>query len=279
MVTVCYNSTAVLPQMLDSVPPSVPVVLVDNGSADVDDLKKLAQRAGAALVSLPENLGFGTGCNRGAAVARTPFILFLNPDTVLSQGCIDALETAADTYPDASAFNPRLLDRKGKVILRRRTRLNPEFVLQGPVPDTPAEIPTLLGAAIFLRRDIYDRIDGFDENIFLYHEDDDLSLRLRGLGPLMTIPQAVVTHSEGRSTARTGAVAAFKAYHLARSKVYAYTKHGRPRPFLRTLLEGVSGLFSPLMLIPRKRAKAVGFLKGAWSARNDKGRGRGTLDN
>ena len=277
VVSVCYNSTGILPAMLDSLPPGTPVVLVDNASQDADALVRIADARGARLVRNAQNLGFGTGCNRGADRAETEFLLFLNPDACLGDGAIAALEAAAEACPHASAFNPALRDRHGASILRRRSRLDPERRrLEGDPPaDAPFEVPTLLGAAIFLRAATFARVDGFDEDIFLYHEDDDLALRLRALGPLMRVPGAVVTHAEGRSSARSPAVAAFKAYHMARSKVFAYAKHGHARPWARTVAEALAGIASPLVLSPRKRAKAVGFLRGALSARRDGGRGRG----
>ncbi|MGB3244321.1 MAG: glycosyltransferase family 2 protein [Sulfitobacter sp.] len=275
IITVCYNSTDVLPTMLDCLPNGALVVLVDNASSDIAALRILAQKYGAQLIENTVNVGFGAGNNQGAKLAQTPYLMFLNPDAQLAPDCLSVLEAAATTYPNASAFNPRLLDRHGGEIFRRKTRLDRSFELTGPAPAEDAEIPTLLGAAIFTPRAIFDELGGFDPDIFLYHEDDDLSLRARQLGPLMRIPGALVTHSEGRSTARTPQVAAFKAYHMARSKVYTYTKHGHRMAWLRTVCEGVLSLLSPLMFSARKRAKALGFLKGAISARRDGGRGFG----
>jgi GT2 family glycosyltransferase len=133
-------------------------------------------------------------------------------------------------------------------------------------------VPVLSGAAIFVAKERFDRVGGFDEEIFLYHEDDDLSLRLAQLGPLMHIPGAVVRHAGGRSTARTPEVAYFKAYHLARSRVFAQRKHGVPHPKARVLLQSAAQLLSPLMLSRRKRAKHLGYLAGALSALKDGGK-------
>lgn len=272
VVTVCYNSTSIVPALLSSLPKGAAVVLVDNASRDTDTLRGIAADHGAQLIECPRNAGFGAGCNAGAAAADTEFLFFLNPDTEVDPDCIKALETTADRYPTASAFNPRLLDGKGKLIFRSRTKLDPLKRTSGPASDQPTEIATLLGAAIFVRRATFNAIGGFDQGIFLYHEDDDLALRLREHGPLMRAPEAVVTHQEGRGSPRTPQVAALKAYHMARSKVYAYAKHKRRLPWIRTFAEALVSFVTPLMLSPRKRAKAVGFLKGTWSARRDGGR-------
>ncbi|MEQ3709055.1 glycosyltransferase, partial [Tateyamaria sp.] len=110
IITVSYNSMAVLPAMLKSVPKGTPVVVVDNASSDTDPLKALTDEYGATLQLNEGNVGFGPACNQGAAKAETEFLLFLNPDAELQDGALDALLEAAKTYPDASGFNPRILD-------------------------------------------------------------------------------------------------------------------------------------------------------------------------
>lgn len=276
IVTVCYNSMAVLPGMLASVPPGVSVVLVDNGSDDIDALQKIADQYQARLIRNTQNKGFGTACNQGAEIAQTKYLLFLNPDTQLSRGAIDAFEKAAHDHPNASAFNPRLLGITGKLTLRRRSKLDPTFTLSKDDPKEDIDLPVLSGSAIFTRRELFDQVGGFDTNIFLYHEDDDLSARLRKRGPLMLADNAIVTHNAGHGSARTPEIAQFKAYHMARSKVYTWAKHGRSNAWLRTLWQAVLSFLSPAMLSRRKRAKAIGFLKGTLSAKQDGGCGSGT---
>jgi GT2 family glycosyltransferase len=130
-----------------------------------------------------------------------------------------------------------------------------------------ADVPLLNGAAIFVRRDYFHDVGGFDEAIFLYHEDDDLSLRLRAAhGPLRHVHAASVTHAEGHSTVRSPATAAFKAYHMAQSAVYAMQKHGQQNAQLRIRLFALAQMLSPFTVLSRrKRAKNLGFLKGAFS--------------
>ena len=150
IVTVAYNSTEVLPAMLASVPAGVPVVLVDNGSADLAELRALAVRTGARLVENGRNLGFGPACNVGAALADTEFILFLNPDTILTPEAIARLEAAMDRHPAASAANPRLTDGAGRPYFKRRSVLLPrsEWLARG-WPDADRQVPVLSGAALF----------------------------------------------------------------------------------------------------------------------------------
>lgn len=276
IVTVCHNSLAVLPAMLKSIPNGTPVILVDNASSDTAALQTLADDHGATLQINENNIGFGPACNQGAAKAETEFLLFLNPDAELQPQALDALIEAANHHRNASAFNPRILDGKGRQSFRRGSKIRPKERLKGPIPTSDTEVSVLAGSAIFCRRALFETIGGFDPAIFMYHEDDDLSLRLREHGPLMYCHRAQVVHLSGHGSPRNPNVAAFKAYYSARSRVYTLGKYGHSCPKLNTLgaaalrLMGLDTLF-----IKRKRAKNMGYMKGAISALKDGGRHEG----
>lgn len=129
-------------------------------------------------------------------------------------------------------------------------------------------MPLLNGAAMFIPRARFEAVGGFDPEIFLYHEDDDLSVRLaQSCGPILHVHDAIVTHAEGNSSPRTPKTAAFKAYHMAQSAVYAMRKHARPYAKTRVLGHALLQLISPLNLLSdRKRAKNIAFFKGALKA-------------
>jgi GT2 family glycosyltransferase len=266
LVTVAYNSSGVIGDMLATVPPGVRVTIVDNASDDHRALADLTRTWGADLHRCDTNVGFGAGCNLGAALGKRAFLLFLNPDAQLDLGCIDALCAAAASHPEAVAFSPRVLDRRNKPAFRRRSRLLARTRWwMGAPPERDCTVPLLNGAAIFVRRPHFEAVGGFDEKIFLYHEDDDLSIRLsEECGPLMHVHAATVRHAEGRSMARTAETARFKAFHMGQSAVYAMEKHGRPAPKVFVVLDAVMQFLSPLTLLSkRKRAKALGFLQGS----------------
>ena len=273
IVTVNYNSLAVLPAMLKSIPAETPVIIVDNASSDTAGLKELADKHDATLQLNEDNIGFGQACNQGAAHAETEFLLFLNPDAELQAGALDALIAAAKAYPKASGFNPRIMDQKGRQSFRRGSKIRPKERLRGPIPTKDAEVSVLAGSAIFCRRALFKEIGGFDPAIFMYHEDDDLSLRLREHGPLMYCHNAKVVHLSGHGSPRLPQVAAFKAYYSARSRAYALGKYGHPRPKLATLVAAVFRAIGPdTLFIKRRRAKNIGYLKGALSAFKDGGK-------
>lgn len=272
IVTVSFNSAAVLPTMLASVPAGTPVIVVDNASSDTS--ADIATARGATLVRMERNEGFGRACNAGARLAETDFLLFLNPDAALETGALSALEDAADAHPKASAFNPKILTRAGASDFKRRSVLLPRSSwLPRGVPDQLIETPVLSGAAFFCRRACFEQVGGFDPAIFLYHEDDDLSIRMaKACGPLLFVPEAVVRHMAGHGSARSAETARFKGFHMARSRYYAQARHGLARPWLFGFLGSAAAMLAPHILFSRRRrAKQLGQIAGMWSARGDGG--------
>ncbi len=268
LILVSYNSATVLPQCLASLPEGLEVLVVDNASRD--DSRKIATDLGAQVIALPENKGFGTGCNVGARASTRPYLFFLNPDAVLQPGCIEALHATLSGRSDLSALNPAIFNADGSRYFKRRSVLVPSRLTKTkPDLDAPGPLHVLSGAAIYVRREDFLALEGFDEEIFLFHEDDDLSIRLKAKGDLFLEPGAQVTHIRGGSSARVPRIGRLKAFHLAQSKRHVMAKHGISGGQMRLWGEALGKLISPLNLFsPWRRAKAVGFALGLWHSRD-----------
>jgi len=265
IITVCYNSSSILPDLLASVPENVAVILVNNSPGD--RLDHFVSDRVRVIIS-DRNVGFGVACNLGASNVGTQYILFLNPDTRLQSGAIDALMQGAKNHPGASAFNPVLTDSDGKIRNKRRSILLPRgHRLSAQAVQCDGVVPVLTGAALMVRTDAFSHVGGFDSAIFLYHEDDDLSIRLETLGPLRIVEAAKVKHEGGHGSGDRIASASIKAFHMGQSRVYAMRKHNRPMPLLRSLGWATLQLLSPVTWISRrKRTKQIHFLRGVLSA-------------
>ena len=265
VVSVTYNSSPVLPTMLDSIPTDVPTIVVDNGSKDAARTAEISGVHGAHLVQNKENFGFGRACNQGATLVDSELILFLNPDAVIVDGALDRLVHASRQFPQASAFNPAIQKANGKQLFRRSSTIDPKgWRLPKGWPVDDREVPVLSGAAMLVRRCHFEAVAGFDPEIFLYHEDDDLSLRLRDqCGPLMFVRGARVMHQAGRSSGLDPATSYQKGLHMGRSRVYASLKHGMPAAFERALLTAVAEIcLIPRLLSNRRRSRSIGYLAG-----------------
>ncbi len=226
IVTVTHDSAGVLPGFLGACPPGVPVILVDNASRDGG--AALAEAAGARVIRSGRNLGFGAGCNRGLAAAGTEFALLANPDARLSAAAIAALVAAADGFPDAAILAPVIRDAAGAPVRSwdagqfRRRRLARRRDAE-PWPGGPLCAEHVSGACMLVRT-----AEGlrFDEGFFLYYEDDDLCAEARRRGrSVLLVPAAEIMHAGGGSSAPSAALSAFKARHLAWSRLRFAAKH------------------------------------------------------
>jgi N-acetylglucosaminyl-diphospho-decaprenol L-rhamnosyltransferase len=186
----------------------------------------------------------------------------------LQPGTLDALCAAAARHPEAAAFGAALQDGAGHVSYKHRTRLAPQdrFAPKA-VPAEDTVVPALSGAALMVRRAAFAAVGGFDPAIFLYYEDDDLSLRLRATeGPLIFVPSAVATHYSGKSSAPSAALSHFKGYHWARSRIYTARKHGLAWPWLAGLRNALWQMIGPkAWRSAERRAEGRGRMAGVWS--------------
>tara|TARA_B100000768_G_C11282643_1_gene379586 strand:+ start:1765 stop:2634 length:870 start_codon:yes stop_codon:yes gene_type:complete len=268
IITVTHNSMRVISAMLSSVPSGARVIVIDNLSNDLKDLRDLCSQLGVLLIENSFNEGFGAACNRGAKLATTEFLLFLNPDSILMADTLDELIAAAQRNPTATGFNPRIERDDGKPSFNYKSPLLPrsEWMDTG-WPKADCEVSTLSGCAMFVRRIDFVALAGFDANIFLFHEDDDLALRLRKRGPLVFVYDARVCHSVGSSSGNGLEVVTFKEWHLGYSRVYTMRKHSIAFAFTRSLTRAVLKAASPIVLFSRrKRARRWSFLQGVVSA-------------
>ena len=163
VIAVCFNSNDILPEMLASVPDGIAVILIDNGSANVASLRSVAESYGAELIRNDINCGFGVACNQGAEFVKTEFVMFLNPDARLQPDTLKILVDFADRLPLVSAMNPRLVNESGRASFQRRSWLveRSKWMARG-WPPNDVEVPVLSGAALFVRKEAFDSVGGFD---------------------------------------------------------------------------------------------------------------------
>jgi len=207
VILVNYNGLAHLqrglPALLAGLGVDYEIILVDNASSDgsADHVRRAFPQV--RLYRSARNLGFGAGANLGARQARGRYLAFLNPDTLVAPGWLEALLQALEDEPRAALATPQILllqDRE-----RTNTRGN-EIHISGltlcrgmgmPRQDgaEPEEVSAVSGAAFVARRDVFDALSGFDEAFFLYMEDTDLSWRARLAGHrCLYVPRSVVWH-------------------------------------------------------------------------------------
>jgi GT2 family glycosyltransferase len=227
-IIVNWNGGELLRRCVESVvasPPSVPyeVIVVDNDSSDESIARLRESDAARALgprlriVENEDNRGFGRANNQAFALTHAPLLFLLNPDTEVTPGSVDKLIAAVRSNGRVGMAGPKLLNADGSVqvsvwrgdpsawevlltgfrlhkLLPRRAR--GELLLAEHWDySRRREVGMLSGAAMMLRREVIDRVGGFDERFHMYGEDNEWCLRIRRAGwRLLFEPEAVVTH-------------------------------------------------------------------------------------
>jgi GT2 family glycosyltransferase len=193
------------------------LIVFDNAS--VDGSAEIARAHGVKVVRSEENVGFGGANNRAAALAVGRYLVFLNQDTEVETGWLDALLAPLSEVPGLTTAKLLLADRPGRIdTCGNAVHLSGITVCRGYGQPADAfvrqeRIAAVSGAAFAIDRASFDLLGGFDERFFLYLEDTDLSLRaaLAGL-PLWFVPDSRVHH---RHVATFGAR---KLYWLERNR-------------------------------------------------------------
>ena len=158
-VIVTFNSEAVIGSCLASLPPSIAVTIVDNGSRDDTLAVARAARPDAHIVRTPRNMGYGAAANLGFAGGTAPYAILINPDVVLRDGAIEALVAAGERYPDAGLLAPCSRDASGRIEFRRRTAHARFLTNPGGAPAEPEGdccAPYVGGAMMMFRRTALD---------------------------------------------------------------------------------------------------------------------------
>jgi O-antigen biosynthesis protein len=185
---------------------SYEVIVVDDASTE--PTAELIRRIdGLVLIQNHQNLGFVGSCNRGAAAGRGDFLVFLNNDTVVSAGWLEALARTFKDVPDAGYVGAKLvypdgrLQEAGSVIWRDASGWNyGKFDDAGhPRYNFTREVDYCSGACVMVPRLLFQELGGFDTRYSpAYYEDTDLAFKIRHAGhKVIYQPRARITHHEG----------------------------------------------------------------------------------
>lgn len=257
IVTVTYNSKDTIIPLLKSLSNNVilsKIIIVENNSRDSAQTKRLVNGYiknngihNIKFINNRNNDGFGKSCNLGAEQCNSDYILFINPDTVVGDSSIKilhnhAIRSSADIIGGKSTTfsggqhltvirEPNLniglfeFSNLGKLFHTERGHsdfyyLNEESVINAK---QDVEVDALGGAYLMVKRSSFEKLNGFDEKIFMYLEDVDISIRAKQAGmKVIYCPHSMIKHIGGASSDNK-----YKIRHQAwfDSRKYYYRKH------------------------------------------------------
>ena len=233
IVIVSYNSFSVIERCLGRLIDSgiCSVIVVDNASQD-GTAKKVSNRfPNVNLIELNHNIGYGRAANHGFGRVETDYVLLLNPDMVVSEQCLLAIQSRLDALPENVALLAPAVRKK-------------DYIREG-VHDRN----WVIGAAMLFRVSAIREIGGFDENIFLFSEESDLCMRIRQAGKRICLDTDVfMEHLSKQSSAPSPDVDFVKYWHFGWSNQYFASKHGFARgkknPYRVLLLYFIKSMFA-----------------------------------
>jgi GT2 family glycosyltransferase len=216
--------------------PQVPfeVIVVDDFSPD-NSVEILSEAKGIRLIRNVQNQGFIRSCNAGSSVAKGDYLYFLNNDTEVTTGWLDALLRTFHDFPGTGLVGSKLvypdgrLQEAGGIIWQDASAWNfgkfQDPLL--PLYNYAREVDYCSGASIMVPKALFDELGGFDEHYLpAYCEDADLALKIRDKGcRVIYQPMSTVIHYEG-ITSGTDTAHGTKAYQVENSqKLYERWKN------------------------------------------------------
>jgi len=186
------------------------VIIVNND--EKEDLMEIKKRfSEIKIVDHKKNVGFGAGHNLGAKETRGEFILFLNPDVELTDN-ISPIIKLLENNENIGIVGPQLLTDSGEIqawsvgretniweLIKNNLGFSPSKKLWKSTQQK--EVHWVSGAALFIRKSLWEKLGGFDEKFFMFFEDEDLCKRARKNGSqVIYFPEVRARHACGKST-------------------------------------------------------------------------------
>lgn len=244
VIIVSYNVRELLDACLQSIrhaaehfDGTVETIVFDNDSRDGTVALLQPRWPDVTWIASDRNLGFGTGCNRGAAAATQDLVLFLNPDTLVREDTFAVMRDFLAAHPEAGATGCKVVNRDGTLQaackrsfpsprvaaykflglgnLFPKSRVFGRYNLTYLDENETHEVDAVSGSFMCMRAEVFREVGGFDEDFFMYGEDLDLCYRIKRAGYHNYYhPGTQVVHFKGES-AKSRPLRSFLYFHEA----------------------------------------------------------------
>ena len=281
IIIVNYNVKEFLQNLLHSAEKassriSKEIIVIDNASDDgsVDIIKQKFPTV--KLIENKNNIGFGSANNQGLKIAQGKYILFINPDCIVSENTFDKMISFFNEHPDCGLAGCKILNSDGSLQLACRrsfpgpwtsftkvtglsnlfpgSRIFARYNLTYLDENKTHEVDAVSGSFMMIKRDAYEKVGGFDDQFFMYGEDLDLCYRVQKAGfKVYYVPDTQIIHYKGESTKRSN-LDETKLFYDAMHKFVK--KHLSSFPIVELILRTAIG-FTKLFAFLGKRELAL----------------------
>jgi len=190
------------------------IIVVDNNSTDGSCEMLHGKFPSIKLLSNNKNIGFSKANNQGVAFAEGEYVLILNPDTVIAEDTLEQVLHFAEEKGNLGAIGVKFIDGAGNflpeckrnvpnlaIASRKLIGDSKRYYANQIAEDEDSKVEILTGAFMFLKRDVYVKVGGFDEDYFMFGEDIDLSYKLLNQGfQNYYFGKTCIIHYKGEST-------------------------------------------------------------------------------
>jgi GT2 family glycosyltransferase len=231
VIIVNYNVKEFLQNLLHSIEKASSkilkeIIVIDNASDDgsVEVIKE--KFPSVNLIQNKINTGFGRANNQGLKIAKGKFILFINPDCIVSEDTLDNMILFFESHPECGLAGCKILNSDGTLQLACRrsfpgpwtsftkvtglsnlfpkSKIFARYNLTYLDENQTYEVDAVSGSFMMIRKEVYEKVGGFDEQFFMYGEDLDLCYRVQKSGfKVYYVNSTQVIHYKGESTKRS----------------------------------------------------------------------------
>ena len=216
-VIVTLKSENVIHECIKSINQNIPIIVVENSNNQrfKEDLE--SQYENLKCILSKSNIGMGAGNNIGIKSAKTDYVYILNPDATLESNTLDEIFLASKKIPEFSILSPINVD------------LNfPNYKTSSKEKYSPFQVEYVDGFSMLLNKKKFEDNIYFDENFFLYLENNDLCLRVnKAGGSIFVVPTAKINHGGAKTvdSKHKNEVELSRNWHWIWSKFYFSKKH------------------------------------------------------
>ena len=208
LIIVCFNSYKMIQKNLSEIS-KFKTIIVDNSKSDeigflVKEVKNIK------YIKTKKNLGYGKGNNLGVSESKTPFILILNPDILVESTSIEILYRTYFNYENIGILAPALYNNSnnrrsnGNLSYINREKINKKNILNKQKAEGNTCYQFAVGCALLIKKEFFDEIGGFDKDLFMYFEDNDLCDKtIEKNKSIIEIPESKMIHLQGLSADNT----------------------------------------------------------------------------